>query len=387
VTLDGKTWPVTLRGALKVYNPLKPEAPLTDAVSLMKLMGGEDLRWISAGVKVKRQADQGGGEITSNLRGGADIPLREGDALELVGKPAVTTLREGSAIARAADDPFGEALLEEIVLLSPGLPFSKSMTVTGNSGNPTLIEFLAASWPTPGAEALKKMTAAEKVGGVTELSGRNAGEALAGEWPQSVLTHPDWSQLKIRRVGENGETTEIPVNLAAAIAACTDATTPEEARTADVVLKVADTILLPVRGDQQDQPWTGWGADTVRFFSKALSMQVTLADSDGSFRALNLEYLPLRYVDTSAGLIGLPAAEPAQNRLTRFLAADLIEQAAPGRKFSWLQRAGSQDREAKDGIALLPGDTLFIVAPDAPPVGNAPPPARKIVLPATLQGQ
>lgn len=395
VTLDGKTWPVTLRGALKVYNPLKPEAPLTDAASLMKMMGGEELRWYYAGVKVKRQADQGGGEITSPLREAIEIPLKEGDALELVGQPAGIMLSGGMVGAKTPDSPFQRIELGEITLLSPGLPFSKSMTVTGNSGSPTLIEFLAASWPAAGAEAWKKMSATENVSRFTELTGKSAVEALAGEWPQSVLPHPDWSQLKIRRVGESGETTEIPVNLAAAIAACTEATTPEEARKSDVALKVADVILLPVRQDQRDQPWTGWDADTLRFFSKALSMKVTLSEEDGSFRALSLEYLPLRYVETPAGLIGLPAAEPAPQRLNRFRASDLVEQAAPGRTFNWLARAGSPVFEKASAAALLPGDNIGVkpLPPPAPrggvvlPPTPQPAPLRVVLPPGTIQGQ
>ncbi|MES2705942.1 MAG: ankyrin repeat domain-containing protein [Verrucomicrobiota bacterium] len=382
VTLSGKTWPMTLRGGLKVYNPLKPEAPLMDAVSLMKMMGAEDPRWFYAGVKVTRQADQGGGEITSALRNGAEIPLKEGDALELVGHPAAITLQNGGAAVQSPDSAFETSEVRGIVLLSPDLPFSGSLTVTGNSGRPGLIEFLAASWPAVGAEALKKMTDAEKTVRVTELTGTNAMEALAGEWPQSVLPHPDWAGLKIRRAAENGEFTEIPINLAAAIAACTDATTPEEARKSDVELKPADAIILPIRQDRRDQTWTGWDADTVRFFSKALSMQVTLADEDGSFRALNLEYLPLRYVETSAGLLGLPAAEPGPNRLNRFFVDALVRQAAPDRTFLWRQRVGSPDRDNQaDGAALLPGDTIGVNAAPAtiaPPAGGH----RRVVLPS-----
>lgn len=392
VTLNGKTWPMTLRGGLKVYNPLKPEAPLTDAVTLIKMMGAEDLRWFYAGVKVKRQADQGGGEITSFLRNGTEILLKEGDVLELVGEPAEITLQDGvGAVARSADperdrperfNPGTRASeLGEIVLLSPDLPFSKSWTGSGNSGNPSLIQFLAASWPVVGADALKKMTDAEKVVRVTELTGKTAVEALAGESPQSVLPHPDWAQLKIRRVAENGAITEIPVNLAVAIAACTESTTPEEARKADVELRKADTIILPVRQDQRDQTWTGWDADTIRFFSKALSMQVTLADNDGSFRALNLEYLPLRYVETSAGLLGLPAMEPTPNRLNRFFVQDLVGRAAPDKAFLWLQRAGSPNRETQDGAALMPGDTIGVNAGPRAPQIVLPPPNSPVVVP------
>lgn len=381
VTLNGQTWPLTLRGALNVYNPLKPEAPLTDAVSLMNLMGGQELRWFHAAVKVKRQAGQGGGEITSKLRGGANIPLKEGDALELVGEPAEIRLQNGGGPVVKSPDGSRLSGVGDIVLLSPGLPFSKSITVSSNTGQPTLVEYLAASWPVAEPWVLEKMTAAEKVRRVTELSGKSAVEALTGEQPQSVLPHPDWSQLKIRRLGEKGEITEIPVNLAAAIAACTDATTPEEARKADVPLMPADVILLPVRQDQRDQPWTGWDPETVRFFSKALSMQVTLADEDGSFRALNLEYMPLRYVDTSAGLLGLPAAEPAYSKLTHFFVSQAVEHAAPGKTFAWLQRAGSDKRGNEGFVALLPGDTIGVKNSFAIPTVANPGWGRKVLPP------
>lgn len=381
VTLNGQTWPMTLRGALNVYNPLKPEAPLTDAVSLMNLMGGQELRWYHAAVKVKRQAGQGGGEITSKLRGGANIPLKEGDALELVGEPSELCLQGGGGPVMRSPDHFGMSGVSDIVLLSPGLPFSKSITVTSNTGQPTLVEYLAASWPVAEPWVLEKMTAAEKVRRATELSGKSAVEALTGERPQSVLPHPDWSQLKIRRLAESGEIIEIPVNLAAAIAACTEATTPEEARKADVPMMPADVILLPVRQDQKDQSWTGWDPETVRFFSKALSMQVTLADEDGSFRALNLEYLPLRHVDTPAGLLGLPAVEPAHNKLTKFFVSQAVEQAAPGKTFAWLQRAGSDKRGNEGFVALLPGDTIGLKNSPATPSVASPGRVRKVLPP------
>ena len=79
-------------------------------------------------------------------------------------------------------------------------------------------------------------------------------------------------------------------------------------------------------------------------------MQVTLADSDGSFRALNLEYMPVRFIETTAGLLGLPAKEPAPYRLNHYSTGSLLAAAASGRSFAWLQRAGSADRTAPDNI-------------------------------------
>lgn len=370
VNLEGKSYPMTLRGALKVYNPHKPEAPLTDAVTLIKMMGGADLRWYHAGVRVKRLPEQGGGELTSQITGGTTIPLQEGDVVDLTGDPA-TWRRNGSGISVVSPPVKGLSnYSSDIFLLSPDLAFSKVVKNSSFSA-PTLIQFLATAYPPVSPASLSKLAPEGRIGSVSDLPPGRAVLSLSDEPLQSVLPHPDWSRITIRRVAENQQILEIPVDLASAIAACTDATTPEQARMADVPLMAGDTILLPVRQDRKDLAWTGWDAATIRFFSKALAMEVTLAEDDGNFRALHLEYLPVRYLDTPAGLLGLPAREPAQHLLTAFNSPALVASAAPGRSFAWLQRANSTDRNGIDirfpdrwfwlkdkdtvGIARLPG--------------------------------
>ncbi len=373
VNLDGKSYPITLRGALKVYNPLKPEAPLTDAVTLMKMMGGDDLRWYHASIRVKRLPEQGGGEISSKITGGSIIPLQEGDILELTGDP-VTWQRNGSGISVVGPPTMGISNSStDIVLLSPDLPFSKVVKNSPFSA-PTLIQFLAAAYPPLSSGSLAKPATGGRIGSLSELTAHNAAQSLTDQYLQSLLPHPDWSQIKIRRVSDNKEVLEISVNLADAIAAFTDATTAEEARKADLELLPGDTVLLPIRQDQKDQPWTGWDAATIRFFSKALAMQVTLADADGSFRALNLEYLPVRYVETPAGLLGLAAREPAQHLLTAFSTPALLDAAAPGKPFSWLQRANSTDRTGAENP--IPGPDKWFWLRDKDTVGIAAPPRR-----------
>ncbi len=377
VNLDGKSYPITLRGALKVYNPLKPEAPLTDAVTLMKMMGGDDLRWYHASIRVKRLPEQGGGEISSKITGGSMIPLQEGDILELTGDP-VTWQRNGSGISVVGPPNMGISNSStDIVLLSPDLPFSKVVKNSPFSA-PTLIQFLAAAYPPLSSGSLAKPATGGRIGSLSELTANNAVQSLTDQYLQSLLPHPDWSQTKIRRVSDNKEVLEISVNLADAIAAFTDATTAEEARKADLELLPGDTVLLPIRQDQKDQPWTGWDAATIRFFSKALAMQVTLADADGSFRALNLGYLPVRYVETPAGLLGLPAREPAQHLLTAFSTPALLDAAAPGKPFSWLQRANSTDRTGAENPTPAPDKWFWLRDKDTVGISTRP---RRATLP------
>ena len=337
VNLEGKTYPMTLRGALKVYNPLKLEAPLTDAVSVMKMMGAADLRWFNASVRVKRLPEQGGGEISSKMTGGAIIPLKEGDSLELTGEPVALERDENSIYIMNGTTLSSVADLQ---LLSPGLPFSR-LIPSSSASAPTLIQFLAEAYPPPAPASLARLVEAEQSGSVLKLTGKTASQTLGDFDIQAVLPHPDWSQIKIRRIVGKNEFKEIPVDLAGAIAACTDATTPEEAKKSDLELMAGDAILLPIRQDLKDQPWTGWDAETLRFFSKALAIQVTLSDADGSFGALNLEYLPVRYVETAAGLLGLPAREPAPHLLTHFSTTALVAAVAPKKSYGHLQRTVS----------------------------------------------
>jgi hypothetical protein len=362
VTLNGQTLPLTLRGGLRVYNPLKPEAPLTDAASLMKLLGGSDPQWFRAGVKVKRQPAQGGGEISTTLLLGSVIPLKEGDALELTGEP-VKWQRNGSGLSVTGPLLAGSSsYLSSTILLSPGLPFSQE--IANRLDAPSLAQFLAAAWPALRAEALEKLKAADPGGMEAAMSSGKAPAALVDEPVLAVLPHPDFSRILIRRVDDKGETMEIPVDFSTAIAACTDATTPEEARKSDVELLPGDIVSVPILPDRRDQRWTGFDAATNRFFAKTLATQVTLAQEDGSFRALNLEYLPVKFEETTSGLLGLPAADPAPNRLQEFTIGSLIKSAASGNELKWVQRMGAPEKLVLDKNDLLPvawlrpGDTL-----------------------------
>lgn len=342
VNLGGKSYPMTLRGGLKVYNPLKPEAPLTDAADLMKMMGAADLRWFNGSVRIKRLPEQGGGEITTELRSTSRIPLKEGDVLELVGAPAALVPVDNTVQIQTGP---GISSISEIMLVSPGLPFSKSIPSSGEQ-MPSLIQFLAAVHTVPDAESLAHWVMAEKSGSLSKLTGKAPPETWDGFEPQMVLPRPDWSKVSIRRLVGKDEYNDIPVDLAAAIAACTDATTPEEARKFDIALKPGDAVLLPLRPETAgESAWTGWDAETIRFFSKVLNIQVNLSEPDGSFRAIDLEYMPIRYLETPAGLLGVPTKGTAPNRLNVFTVAAMLAGLAPGTQLGWIQRAGASERK------------------------------------------
>lgn len=74
-------------------------------------------------------------------------------------------------------------------------------------------------------------------------------------------------------------------------------------------------------------------------------MKVTLADeNDGSFRALELDYMPVSYVDTGAGLLGIPVQEPSFTRLSEFTATAFVSAAASSKTARWVQGADSKER-------------------------------------------
>ncbi|MDB6072046.1 MAG: hypothetical protein JWL81_3217 [Verrucomicrobiales bacterium] len=390
VKMDGKSYPMTLRGGLKVYNPLKPEAPLTDAASLMKMMGAADLRWFNASVRIKRLPEQGGGEISSGLRSTTEIPLKEGDILELEGPPAAL-VPVGNTVQIQSGPGFSS--VSQVMLLTPGLPFSKSIPCSGDEV-PSLIQFLAAVHSVPDAQTLTKWIMAEKSGSLSKLTGKAPPEAWDGLELQLVLPRPDWSQVRIRRLVGNDEYKEIPVDLAAAISACTDATTPDEARKYDIALKPGDAVLLPVRPETAgESAWSGWDPETIRFFSKVLNIQVNLSEPDGSFRAIDLEYMPVRYLETAAGLLGLPAGEPAPSRINAFTVESILAGLAPGKNLGWIQRAGASERttlqaESASGIrtpnSLRTGDRIWLHEKDTLGLGdgtNGQPVRRRAVPP------
>ena len=89
----------------------------------------------------------------------------------------------------------------------------------------------------------------------------------------TILPHPDFSNVRIRRLGKDGEGEIMAVNLARQIEACTGDTPPAECRAADIDLLPGDIVELPVLDDRIGQPWNGFDEATIRFFEKAMTYE------------------------------------------------------------------------------------------------------------------
>lgn len=91
-------------------------------------------------------------------------------------------------------------------------------------------------------------------------------------WQQTLLPHPDFTVVTIRR--DQGEDLEIP--LGRFIEACTADTPAADCRAKDIELQVGDIVEINVHHDRINQAWGGFDEDTARFFEKALSYEISI---------------------------------------------------------------------------------------------------------------
>ncbi len=362
VTMSGIEKQLTLRGRLHIYNPLTDEAPLLPLGPLIRLLGGGSGEYSNAGLAVHRRPEQGDADFTTRLglSEAEELVLMDGDRIEVTPLPSSSKEKE-----------------LRISMVSPGLLFGRSYPSAahdstevhaalvqasweGYGAPPTLLQFLAwhqasfALWDlweseTPRDEARKALQ--EWLADPDALA-----EAIirsATVEPRGILPYPDWSKLVIRRLNDNLWQETIPVDLAAAMRACNESTTEEEARAFDIQLQFGDLVELPVLEERPDEPWTGFHRAAICLFEKALARSVSYQERDGDFRGVKLRWIPPVYIPTSAGLVPLPAEFPELGRVTVPLAYDLVQsegglnysveevmrvnEPVPARAFTWLQ--------------------------------------------------
>ena len=148
---------------------------------------------------------------------------------------------------------------------------------------------------------------------------------------QFLLTHPDSSVVRIRRLAEDqGEKTmEIP--LGDFISACTDETSAAECRAKDIDLKPGDIVELKAHYDRVDQPWPGFDEKTRRFLEKALTYTIHLMEGEETEGDLvTATWRAPSYVHTRAGPIGLQRDGKAINDWTF---GEVLSRMLPDRRF------------------------------------------------------
>lgn len=170
-----------------------------------------------------------------------------------------------------------------------------------------------------------------------------------------TIPHPDFSSIRIRRLGHDAEQI-IPVDLAKAIAACTDATTAAEARASDIELQPGDIVELPLLKNDSE-PWKGFTAGQSRYFHKALSGNIQILPKNEEPKLLHLDWQPVVWRDTTAGTLpfrpqtGFVTTRPAsQDGITRMINSNevVVERGQE-----------SPSTVSTDFVFLRDGDRLF----------------------------
>jgi ankyrin repeat protein len=343
--IDGKAREILLRGDLLSFDPSKDEAPRVDAASLIALfLPDGTVRQDSLIVKRKGWNDIRPGD-------GKGFSLQKGDRFVIETESKEAPRKAG----------------ERVRLVSPGVPFSRSAIfekgpgIDAKSVLPTLLQLLTDAYA-PNASWTELQLAVPRFspfpGPKVELPRENAElfpwvatkEKSSDEIPV-VLSHPDFSAILIRRTDENGKESILKVNLAEAIAACTAASTPEQARAADVVLKNGDVVELPTVADQKGKVWEGFSSAESRFFHKALAGQVLVNIGGGQVQRRDINYQPPDWRISSHGTLPLPPTQGmADTRLLSF--GVTLDHAAT------IQRGGIGSFDAQPDMFVRDGDQI-----------------------------
>jgi hypothetical protein len=298
VEIGGKPREIKLRGDLLSYDPTKNEAPLLSAGHLAMLFlpvsadSGEGGLKPDSILTVRRQ---GSGDVRMDLAatGAQAFKLQSGDHLIL---PELESAMEGRR------DP-----LSPIRLVVPDFHFTRNYHSVGGLAMsnkpalpmPTLIHVLT--------DAYSPRRSGQTAGADQALETRFpdlADRVQAGEVPV-ILPHPDFSRIRIKRIGGDGKEIIQEVDLSEAIRQCSDDTPNAEARKADVALFPGDIVELPLNTGQPDQAWNGFTTEEERFFRKALDGTVMVRKQDGIIEPVAINYRQPAWNPTPHGLIPL----------------------------------------------------------------------------------
>ena len=306
VELEGKARELLLRGDRLVFDPTVAEAPLVNAGSLLRLLlpaaAGKNPNFpTKASVRIKRP---GWADLAFELDSQelAGFALQRGDQLVLTG---ISTAESFARPSKAADDPAALTAVAGAVLVVPGQPFARIFGVdsTTNPPNdtvllPTLLQAITDvyAWTPQQLDQPELLQTADEP---------TLQQLLTDESPPVILPHPDFSNIRIRRLEPNGSENIVKVDLAAAIARCSDTTTAAEAREVDLELRPGDVVDLPLKAPADAAPWTGFTPEQARFFRKALSVRL-LVTQQGKVSQLDFAYEPPAWRATRFGLLPLP---------------------------------------------------------------------------------
>jgi hypothetical protein len=364
VEIGGKPREIKLRGDLLSYDPTKNEAPLLSAGHLAMLFlpastdSGEGSLKPDSILTVRRQ---GSSDIRMDLSasGAREFKLKSGDHLILPDPESVMeTEDEAIRPVRLSIPEFGYSLGYRPVI-NDWIGSKPTLTM------PTLIQVLTDAYsprrlglPAGGDQALETR--------FPELSNR----VQAGEVPV-ILPHPDFSRIRIKRIGGDKKEIIQEVDLSETIRRCTEDMPNADAKKSDVALFPGDVVELPLKADQAGRPWQGFTAEEERFFRKALGGTVMIRKQDGIINPVEISYHQPEWKVTPHGLVPLlPQHGVSTTRLfalTGMNGMGLI-----------LKRDGHELRSNSDDPLLRDGDEVVVeMAPPPPMPVPVPVPGRQ----------
>lgn len=305
VEIEGHTRRVELRGDLLMFDPTSDRVPWVGAGRLMSLL------WQPVGLPAGTQAT----EIVIERKGWPEIRLPIGthvtDHVLLEPEDIVRLVlrKPDPSEGKGADKEWWSEpsqRLSRVTLTSPGIPYTRHFGTT----RPAEVRAAAASLPTL-LQALAETLAPAEWSGVPRVPADVPPWLAehASDFPITILPHPDFSKIRLRRLQDSGEEEVLDIDLAAAIAGSTEATTAQEARRSDLVLRPGDIIELPLRQDRKGEPWKGLTPKETAFFAKALSCRVQFTDGGGNPGLREVRYEPPSFIDTGFGWYPLSPAE------------------------------------------------------------------------------
>ena len=291
VETGGKSREIQVRGDRLFFDPTKDEVPLADAQDIA------DYVWQNDGITrnprvtlIVSRKDWPDIRLSGGSKEAGKFRLEAGDRVKL-------------EIPAQVSEDIAKSRRQFVTLKVEGYPFDKllGVSVEGKpveASIPTLIQALvdaqvplSSNWM---GFAKEKAVDLVKIYGVDAL------------YRFTLLPHPDLSNIRIRRLMENGSEKVIEVNLAKVIAAGADLTTADEARKADVLLQPGDVVEISLLKDQLDAPWKGFNMQEQAFFTKALGGRVQVTDEQGAITLRDLPYKAPRFIETETGWVPLP---------------------------------------------------------------------------------
>lgn len=124
-----------------------------------------------------------------------------------------------------------------------------------------------------------------------------------------IITHPDFSSVRIRRLKPDDTEEVIDVPVAEFIAACGPDASPADCRAKDIDLQPGDIVELKPLPDRLGEPWTGFDQATAPFFEKALTYNIRIKPITGDEISGTVRWMAPTFHHTKAGPVGIISDE------------------------------------------------------------------------------